>query len=148
MEASSTVELLEPADVQLGFIGYNDLPRVWPEIAPLVEKACEWSGGSFTPEGVVDGMGTGELLMLSMIEGGRIVSIMVATVGVFRSGLKVFECLLVGGRDMKSWMPFEHYMDEYARELGCARVRCIGRKPLLKMLPHWHFVGVMLEREI
>jgi hypothetical protein len=132
----------------LTLIAYADLPNAWGSVEPLLSRACEHSFGAFTPESVVNGMRDGELIMIGMLEGGALQSIMVATVGAFRTGLRVFECLLVGGRDMKAWMPFEPEMDEFARQHGCARARCIGRKSLTKMLPHWKLVGVMLEREL
>lgn len=133
---------------RLVLIRYADLPAIWSQIGPLMEEACSWSYGAFTPESVVASVREGRFTLIGMEEDGRVASVMVTTVGELSSGLKIFECLLVAGRDMKSWLPFEKEMDAFAKVQGCARVRAIGRKSLTKVLPHWKMIGVMLEREI
>lgn len=147
MEASSAERLVTP--YRIGEIAYSDLPAVWDAISSMLEKACEESFGAFTPKSVVDGMREGEFIMLGIAdEGDVIVSILVCCVGVFGSGLRVLEVALLGGEDMRAWLPFEEQLDTFARARGCHRVRCVGRKSLERVLPHWKRIGVMLERVI
>lgn len=130
-------------------VGYNDLPKAWEQIGPMVDKACAESFGAFDPPAVVDGMRSGEYIMLAIVSAEmRVVSVLVCSIGALPTGVLVFEVLLCGGEGMSEWLPFEHLMDEFARARGCQRVRSIGRKSLARKLPHWKMIGVMLEREI
>lgn len=135
------------SELTLGEVGVNALPTLWADIESLLTEACSWSAGAFTPQSVVDAMMAGRLQMLALAD-ARVRSIMVVSIELFPSGLKVLECLLTSGQDMKDWLPYEPELDDLAKGLGCARVRAVGRKGLAKALPHWKMIGVMLERDI
>lgn len=139
--------------LQLALLDINDVARAWEQIAPLLQTACEFSNGEFTPEVVLAGMGLHDgverLKMLAIADGERITSIMVVCIGLAPSGKKSLECILTAGQDVKAWMPFEPMMDEWAREQGCVCVRIPrARKGWLKALSHWRIGGYVLEREL
>jgi hypothetical protein len=89
---NAVAELTEAQRVVL--LGPNDLPRVWEQIKPLVEKACTWSQGQFSPEAVVDGVLDGRYRMLAYMDGEDVVSIAVLTVSEFATGLRILEVWL------------------------------------------------------
>lgn len=129
-------------DLRLTRLTANDLPHVWEQVRPLLERACEYSAGEFTPESVVDAMGardgTAWLHMLAIVRDARAVtSIMLVMVNNYPAGRKL-DCVLVSGERVEEWMPFEPQMDAWARELGCVAVRIPrARKGWLRVLSHW-----------
>lgn len=144
---------IEREQMELRLFSINDMPHVWDQVEPLLQIACEHTAGEFTPNIVLAGMGLNDgveiLKMLALTEGDRVSSIMVVCLSVAPNGKKSLECLLTAGEDVRSWMPFEPQMDEWARSLGCAVVRIPrGRKGWLKALPHWRIAGYVLEREL
>lgn len=143
---ADSADLVAPSPLAL--LGYNDLPEAWPHIAHLVERACAYSHGAFTPESVVEGMRAGQFFMLVLSGEDDVRGIMVATISTFGSGLRVLECVLVGGEDMDAWLQYEPEMDALARAHGCHRTRAIVRKGMKRKLPHWKLIGEMLERDL
>lgn len=147
------------APLRLVVLTVNDMPRVWDEIEPLLERACEFSAGEMTPAGVLDGLGLWGgvygLYMLGMEERGAIRSVMVAEVKRFPQphGPPVlkFNILLAGGRDVDAWLPFENEMDRFAQSLGCVAVRIErARKGWTRKFPHWRRLTgdvCVMERE-
>lgn len=129
-------------------VDVNDLPRFWDMLEPLVINACEHSGGAFSPKIVLEGVYHGAMKMLALVEDGQAHSIMVLQVNQMPTGLRFLSILLVGGRDMDAWLPFEPELDDLARAHGCAMVRTIGRKGLAKKLPHWRMSQIVLERSV
>lgn len=153
MEASSAEHVLSredaPGHYQLIELFYPDLPQAWPHIGPMIEMACEQSHGAFDAQSVVLGVRSGEYILLAVTDDeARLVCVLVCAVGRLPTGTTVFEVLLAGGHSMKDWLPYEHKLDDFARARGCTRLRAIGRKSLLKRLPEWRLLGVMLEREL
>lgn len=140
-------------ELRLTLLNVNDLPRLWVQLEPLLERACEFSGGDFTPDIVLAGTGLHDgverLQILALAHGETIESIMVTCVSRAPSGKQSLECLLTAGHDIAAWLPFEPLMDEWARSLDCTIVRIPrGRKGWLKALSHWRIGGYVLEREI
>lgn len=148
METRVAEQLLERPALDLALVDVNSLPRLWDQIEPLLVRACDHSGGAFTSQSVVDGLMEGRLAMLALAEGERVTSIMIVRIADYGSGLRVFECVLVGGADMDAWMPFEPRMDELARQAGCHRVIAMVRKGLIRKLPHWKLAAYVVERDL
>lgn len=142
---SPVVELTEAQKVVL--LGPNDLPKVWPQLAPLVTKACEWSQGQFNAEAVVDGVLNGSYQLLAYVDGKDVVSIAVLTISQFPTGLRICEVLLASGEGMHDWQKFEGQVAAYAKQHGCAKFRMIGREGLQRMLKSWKRVAVVLEKD-
>lgn len=143
MEAGGALDLVEPP--ALFEIGVNDLPKAWPMLAPLIEKACAHSGGDFTPKGVVDGMFEGRFQLQALVQGAEPLAVMVTSIERAPSGETILFVNLVGGRGMEDWTPFQPQLLEAARSYGCTRLRAIGRKGLTRKLPDWRLTGWIME---
>jgi hypothetical protein len=127
----------------------NDPRITLKDIAPLLEKACEWSNGEFTPAGVVQGIVEGRFTLLALADDAiRSIMVVMPTVKTYGDGSTLLECLLVAGEDMKLWTPFEPELDALARSAGASALRMIGRKGLLKMLPHWRLAAYVMEKDL
>lgn len=139
---------LKPETTTVDVVNPNDLPKLWPDIKSMVDDACHWSSGQFTPRAVVDGMLDGSFIMAMFSEGAKPTAILVITISEFRSGKRVLEVLLASGINAKSWMEHEHKIIDLARHYGCAGLRMIGREGLQKFLQSWKRTAIVLEREI
>ena len=154
MGTSVAEPVLAPPRMQLGLITVNDLPRLWPQVEPLLKRACDYSAGEMMPAMVIDGMGARDgVVRLHMLAlgGERVSSIMIVAVNVYPQGPKL-DCLLTSGEGVDDWLPFEPQMDEWARSLGCVAVRIPrARKGWARVLNHWRKISgacYVLERDI
>lgn len=142
------MEVREPhGALTLGEVGVNALPTLWPEIEPLLTEACSYSYGAYTPKSVVDEIFAGRFRMIALAD-EHVRDVMVIAIGLFPSGLKVMECILASGEDLKAWLAYEDDLDDFARAEGCHELRLTGRKGLPKMLPHWKLIGQMMARRL
>jgi hypothetical protein len=137
LDEAHSVVLLDP----------NKLPDHQEEIFPLIEKACAYSKGQFSLQGVVDGVLSGRYRMLAYLADDQVVSIAVLHVCQFDTGLRVMEILLASGNSLRDWTHFEPQVEAYAKAQGCSRFRMIGRDGLQRMLPSYKRVAVVLEKE-
>lgn len=135
-------------ELTVSIIDPNQMPKMWGDLGPLVQEACNWSDGESTPETVVDGICKGEYVLVAFMHGLVPSSILVLTLSNFPSGKRIMEVLLASGSGMKHWMKFEEKIAEFARMFGCASIRMIGRDGLQRMLPEWKRVAIVLERGV
>lgn len=142
---TALAELTEAHKVVL--LDPNKLPDHQEEIFPLIEKACSYSKGQFSLQGVVDGVLSGRYRMLAYLADDQVVSIAVLHVCQFDTGLRVMEILLASGEQLRDWRAFQPQVRAYAEQQGCGRFRMIGREGLQRMLPDWKRVAVVLEME-
>lgn len=123
----------------------------WDQIAPLLEKACSFSGDRFTPETVLDGLlsGAGHLqLFIAFEDDDSIKAAAVTCLTVFGTGLKVCEILLLGGEERKGWLHFQDNVRRWAANQGCDRMVIHGRKGWVKDLSDWKVTGMTFERPV
>ena len=123
----------------------------WEQVSPLLDKACSYSGGRFTPETVLQGLmsGGGQLqLFVAFEDDATVKAAAVTCLTVFGTGLKVCEILLLGGHERKSWLHFQKTIRRWAKTQGCERMLVHGRKGWVKDLSDWKVSGMIFERPI
>lgn len=148
MEAVSTEHVLERQEAKafLLHISPSLMPQAWPVIEPILSKACEESRGQFTLEAILRNLEHWPIL--AIVRGDAVQAVMVTCITQQENG-RVLDCLLAGGDSAKDWPEVDDEFDAFARGFGCVSVRIpCARKGWLKTLPHWKWVGVVLEREI
>lgn len=59
-------------------------------------------------------------------------------------------CLIgaCGGRRARNWLALMSAIENHAREEGCNKIRAIGRKGWLRLLPDFHSRFVVIEKEL
>lgn len=128
-----------------------------PMVFPLVQKACDFSGGRHDPHATLQACAGQipdrimQLWVFGSVGGGEeatIDAIGVTQVNEYPTGLKTLEMVLVGGSSSDEWLPFEDRFAEIARVNGCQRLECFGRRGWAKRLPHWKGTYMLFEREI
>ena len=135
-------------DRHLVMLSPDDLHAVWDDIFPLVEKACQYSGGTFSPENVRRLVDTGVMRVIAYKTGERVTSLVVVTVTQAATGLRLFEIVLASGEGMRDWLHFEDTVKAYAKQFGCHRMRCITREGMQRTLRHWKRTAVVLELDL
>lgn len=143
---NAVIELTQAQRVVL--VGPNDLPKAWPQLEPLLAKACEWSQGQFSPEAVVNGIMSGGYQLLAYMDEDDIASIAVLTISQFPTGMRICELLLASGEGMRDWRHFQPQVAAMAKQYGCTKFRMIGREGLQRMLPDWKRTAIVLESVI
>lgn len=152
MVAISESMVSETPQKRLVVIAPNDLPSWWPELEPMVKKACDESRGRFTLPMIFYQLGLQDGIerwrMLAIDAGDRVQAFM--CVAILQEGQdRVLSCVLAGGERAKEWPEVDPQFDELARAWGCVRHRIeFARKGWAKALPHWKTIGYVMEREV
>ena len=144
MEALLEVE----TDRHLVMLSPDDLVVVWDDIYPLIEKACSYSGGAFSPDTVRTLIDTGVMRVIVYKSGERVTSLVVVTVTQAATGLRLFEVVLASREGMRDWLHFEDTVKAYAKQFGCHRMRAVTRDSMQRTLRHWKRTAVVLELDL
>lgn len=144
METSSAEQLVEP---RLIHVEPQRLPQAWPYIEPILADVCAKSDGEISINRILANLENWPILVI--VNGDHLQAVMVTYVSEHEDGARTLHCLAAGGDAAAEWPKVDEQFDAFARSLGCTRVRIDrARKGWLKTLPHWTWVGVVLEREI
>lgn len=135
---------------------------VWQRIPDLITKACEFSGGRFEPEAVLQACaGQNPRLNWQMWLvfdplaskedfGERVKAVAVTSLARYPTGLLVGEVILIAGRGQSSeWVHYVDALKEWARQNGADRLQFIGRRGFQRLLgPEWKQAAAMYEFEL
>lgn len=149
MEASGAIELLEPRGWRAGPIDLDTAAAVWPILEPHVIRACEHSGGRFTPAGCIQRTLDGEWTMwaVSSPDSECCAVAFVAKREYPDTGLVTLEVALLGGTRIRAWTHLEPLLIEHAHANGASRIEAWSRAGLKDILPHWRR-SFVIEREV
>lgn len=148
---NGTVSLIEPW--ALGYppdaVLVHPLARIWPEVEELLAPAITRSGGRLSPATVFDALWAGDMqLWLAYDREGNPIGAVVTEIAIYRTGLKTVRGLLLGGRDMQTWLPaVAHEIEAWARGHGCRYVEGGGRKGF-ERATGWKAVGTEYEKDL
>ena len=127
------------------------VPMVWPNVAPLLEKAIDRGDGTMTLDGLRSMCETRDG-QLWVILGDTQESCAAAVTAIQNSdALRYLLILALGGMDMYAWI---HALDEtlsrFAKAHGCSQVRLIGRPGWARVLESIGAkqVSVVLAKEV
>lgn len=131
--------------------------RVAGLVYPFLQRACEFSGGRFTPESVLpataalDPNWQAQLWIAGRFGGGEpptLEAVAVTCVSAYSTGLKVLEVVLIAGEN-RAWLQFEEEFARWARDQGCQRIQQIGRRGWARTLSDkWKQSAVLFERDL
>jgi hypothetical protein len=114
----------------------KDLCRlVWHVVEPMIQAAIEHSNEELTTKSIYDKVIVGDMLLVNITEGDKILSAITLEKRDFPSGKSVLTICTAGGSDLYKW---QHLIDkvstDIAKENGCEEVYIIGRPGWQKML--------------
>lgn len=112
----------------------SEIEKVWPEVEPLVSRACALGHVDFTPEDVKKELiaRDAQLWIVGDLDGVCVTRIEV------RPERKVAVLHLVAGNDLECWIGFENVLCDWAKEQGCRVIEATGRLG-------WKFIAKALD---
>lgn len=132
--------------------GVSPLKKLWPVIAPLLEKAIELSGGvttlAETFQALID---LQKQLWVIVVEDGPTKTISAAgitSLQKFHSGLQIANIEMLGGENMKAWFSLKDTFEEWAKTEGCTEVRLYARKAWAKQLPDYKLAAYVMSKRL
>lgn len=140
--------LAEPA---VGFrISAQDIDddRVAEAVAPLLQRACDHSGGRFEPAHIAHGLREGFFQVWGVARGARLLCVCVTTLHTYPTGLKTLEVILLGGERRDVVLPFMKVLASFGADHGCERVEFFGRRGFEREIPEAKIAGLLFEVEI
>jgi hypothetical protein len=133
--------------------GVSPLEKLWPVVAPLLEKAVELSGGVTTlAEEYQALINLKKQLWAIITEDGGAKTISAAgitSLQKFPSGLQVANIEMLGGENMKAWFSLKEKFEEWAKkDEGCTKVRLYARKAWARNLPDYKLAAYVMEKPL
>lgn len=149
MAAAETLE--ESAPLAPGFtilrLSADDAGPAWDKVAPLLYSAIAQSGGLYHPDDVRELVTTpGPWSLWILVEGATPLAAWVTRLHAYPRG-SALETIFAGGRGMERWYDFAlAETEKFARELGCAALRCGGRRGWERH--GYRLLGHLFERKL
>lgn len=132
--------------------GVSPLKKLWPVIAPLLERAVELSGGVTTlAEEYQALLDLKKQLWVIVTENGGEKTISAAgitSLQKFPSGFKIANIEMLGGENMKAWFGLKDTFEEWAKVEGCTEVRLYARKAWARHLSDYKLAAYVMSKKI
>ena len=125
----------------------SEVPRIWHEVKPLVEKALAHADGEQLPEDVLLKLLNERMILFTGIEGQDLAGICIAEI-IFYPRKKVLHLTIVAtksGRDFELWKDTYDVIAEFGRRMGCDSVSAWVRKGFVKKLDWKHQYSVVTK---
>ena len=111
------------------------LDVVWADVAPMIKKATDRSGGRYNLASVREGIESGVLGLWIAMDDAKPIAALTTRIEDFPTGKRCLAIDWIGGDRMKDWLPEAHDMlSDYARAHGCSYLQGYGRKGWLRAL--------------
>ncbi len=102
---------------------------VWPDVAPMIERATNTSDGRFDVESVREGIEAGLLALWIVMDDAKPIAALTTRVEVFPTGMRALAIDWLGGDGMQDWLPeLNRVLSEYGKSYGCNHLQGYGRK--------------------
>lgn len=124
----------------------DQVARTCAAVPDLLEKACAYSGGRFTPESVRQACEAGKWQLWLAFDyeaakkdpgnfGKHVDVVTVTSLSQYPTGLKIAEILLIAGRGKsEEWLHNIDNLKDWAAAEDCDRLQFIGRQGWRRML--------------
>ena len=121
--------------LKIGITGLHEVDEVWPSIRDGMAKACKRSAtdSGFTPGELWQMCRSGRAFLILVFDENKI---FMSSIWEFQSmnGTPVFRCLMMTGKDMKSWIDdARRWVSGLAAENGAKALVSRGRRGWLRV---------------
>lgn len=134
-----------------GTDGRSPLETLWPIVAPLLERAVQYSDGTTTlEEQRIALVAKRHQLWVVATNGKEIIAAAVSTLQKFPSGLCLATIHLLGGTDgsLKDLLELRAEFESWAKAESCNRVRFFVRKGWARHLPDYKLAGYIMSKDL
>jgi hypothetical protein len=125
------------------------VPRVWPMVKPLIDRAYAEVDAEIPPTLFNDLCGNRALLWLvsNMIE-QKVVYAFITELYIRRSGMKVCRLVAGSGERMSDWLHLQSELEQYARAEGCSKIVAEGRTGWSRALSGYSVIRHVIEKDL
>jgi hypothetical protein len=114
--------------VDVFYVPTDVVPRIWDEVAPIMEESIATSRGNFLPQDVFAQIMENYYMLWVVTIDGEIVAGITTRVMAYPNS-KSLSLDWIGGRQMRKWLPLVHnLMLDHAKANGCTQMEGYGRK--------------------
>lgn len=136
-----------PADEDAS--GASPVKVLWPMVAPLIEKAIEYSDGMVTlPEVVADLLAKRAQCWVVVSDDKKLTAAAISCIRQYESGLKQASIRLIGGENLKAWFGLKTKFEEWAKSEGCSEVLFHVRKGWIRELPDYQLTQYVMRKKL
>ena len=125
----------------------NEIPNIWHEVKPLVDKALKHGDGEQLSEDVLVSLLKKDMILFAGIEANELASICIAEI-INYPRKKVCHVTLAAtksGRDFELWNETFNVVEDFGRAMGCTSVSAWVRKGFVKKLKWKHEFAVLTK---
>ena len=114
----------------------DQVPRLWHEVKPLIDKALVHNHGEMIAEDVLEKLLEQRMVLWIGVEDKEIKSALVAEVHEFprKKVLHILTWATKSGHDYLLWMDLFDAIEDFGRANGCSQITAWTRKGLAKKL--------------
>lgn len=134
------VGVIEPAKLRA--------PAVAAVVAPLLDRALQYSRGQYTLAQVAELIDAGEFTLWGVVGPQGLDAVFVTDIDKAYGSGPVLTVVLMGGENTGLWLHLEPVVADYARARGCTKMLLIGRRGWSRVLKHWRQSAIVLERDL
>lgn len=131
--------------------GESPLKAMWPLVAPLIQKAVDYSEGVTTlDETASELVAKQKQLWVVVADDKTIKAALVTSLQRFVTGIMQANVILLGGEKghLKDIIELLPQFESWAKTEGCGRVRFILRKGWAKHLPDYELVAYVMSKNL
>ena len=127
----------------------NEIPNIWHEVKPLVDKALARADGEQLSSDVLLKLLDRTMLLFAGIEANEIASVCIAEILVYpqKRLQHIANSATKNGRDFELWNETFGVVEDFGRENGCTSVSAWVRKGFVKKLD-WTYKYAVLTKDL
>ena len=116
-----------------------DVPYVWHEVKPLVDKVLDRADGEMISSDYIEPLLSGECTLWIGLDDDEIKSALICEVMVYprKKALHIHVWATKSGQDFAPWMEYWDDIEDFGRSNGCTMIEAKARKGLAKKL-NWN----------
>ena len=130
------------------FVPIPEIPYIWHEIKPLIDKALVHSQGELLTADVLSSLLNKELFLFIGIDGEEINSALIAELVDYprKRNFRILTWSTRSGHDFELWINLFNVIEEFAKSAGCTSLEAWVRKGLVKRLKWDHEYSVVSKK--
>tara|TARA_R100000234_G_scaffold93868_1_gene62085 strand:+ start:47 stop:454 length:408 start_codon:yes stop_codon:yes gene_type:complete len=127
----------------------SELPRIWDQVKPLVDKALARADGEQLSEDVLQKLLNKDMILFAGIEANELASVCIAEIMLYprKKVLHVTLAATKSGRDFELWNQTFDVVEDFGKAMGCTSVSAWVRKGFVKKL-NWKYKYAVLTKDL
>jgi len=125
-----------------------DLPGIWDEVKPFIDRALKHDYGRRIAEDFIAGITDGsQRLWYTQNETAEIDAIAITEILDYPR-LRACSMVILSGVGMENWVHFEHEIRAWALEKGCQKLEGRPRPGMERAMPEWKKTAIFMEIDL